>query len=204
MNDWLAKKGFLDFKTRSLLHCMSLCCLCRCVLQWHSIREQRGTHKEKARKGEGKRRERLCRKKNGVLSYMDLQKDEECHLFLRSYFIFDVATKRIPLKGCFYVPDVLLPGNLHLQKHSCTTIPLGLLLAIMQQTIFSVRKVEKNLDKLRFYWANMRKKAARPAIPKRGSNHSPFFLLFTYCSSSSRSVAILQNGRSFMYWMICN
>lgn len=24
------------------------------------------------------------------------------------YFIFDVATKRIPLKGCFYVPDVLL------------------------------------------------------------------------------------------------
>ena len=122
---------------------MSLCCLCRCVLQWHSIREQRGTHKEKARKGEGKRRERLCRKKNGVLSYMDLQKDEECHLFLRSYFIFDVATKRIPLKGCFYVPDVLLPGNLHLQKHSCTTIPLGLLLAIMQQTIFSVRKVEK-------------------------------------------------------------
>ena len=143
MNDWLAKKGFLDFKTRSLLHCMSLCCLCRCVLQWHSIREQRGTHKEKARKGEGKRRERLCRKKNGVLSYMDLQKDEECHLFLRSYFIFDVATKRIPLKGCFYVPDVLLPGNLHLQKHSCTTIPLGLLLAIMQQTIFSVRKVEK-------------------------------------------------------------
>ena len=139
---------------------MSLCCLCRCVLQWHSIREQRGTHKEKARKGEGKRRERLCRKKNGVLSYMDLQKDEECHLFLRSYFIFDVATKRIPLKGCFYVPDVLLPGNLHLQKHSCTTIPLGLLLAIMQQTIFSVRKVEKNLDKLRFYWANMRKKHA--------------------------------------------
>ena len=47
------------------------------------------------------------RQKNGVLSYMDLQKDEECHLF-RSYFIFDVATKRIPLKGCFYVPDVLL------------------------------------------------------------------------------------------------
>ena len=93
---------------------------------------------------------------------MDLQKDEECHLFLRSYFIFDVATKRIPLKGCFYVPDVLLPGNLHLQKHSCTTIPLGLLLAIMQQTIFSVRKVEKNLDKLRFYWANMRKKHALP------------------------------------------
>ena len=54
---------------------------------------------------------------------MDLQKDEECHLF-RSYFIFDVATKRIPLKAehrrrrpyateaspsrCFYVPDVLL------------------------------------------------------------------------------------------------
>ena len=29
---------------------------------------------------------------------MDLQKDEECHLF-RSYFIFDVATKRIPLKA---------------------------------------------------------------------------------------------------------
>ena len=49
---------------------------------------------------------------------------------------------------------------------------------IMQQTIFSVRKVEKNLDKLRFYWANMRKKAARPAIPKRGSNHSPFFPAF--------------------------
>ena len=48
----------------------------------------------------------------------------------------------------------------------------------MQQTIFSVRKVEKNLDKLRFYWANMRKKAARPAIPKRGSNHSPFFPAF--------------------------
>ena len=50
----------------------------------------------------------IRREKNGVLSYMDLQKDEECHLF-RSYFIFDVATKRIPLKGCFYVPDVLLP-----------------------------------------------------------------------------------------------
>ena len=61
----------------------------------------------------------IRREKNGVLSYMDLQKDEECHLF-RSYFIFDVATKRIPLKGCFYVPDVLLPGNLHLQN-SCTT-----------------------------------------------------------------------------------
>ena len=110
---------------------------------------------------------------------MDLQKDEECHLFLRSYFIFDVATKRIPLKGCFYVPDVLLPGNLHLQKHSCTTIPLGLLLAIMQQTIFSVRKVEKNLDKLRFYWANMRKKHAcygslewNEQFGERGSNHS--------------------------------
>ena len=64
---------------------------------------------------------------------MDLQKDEECHLFLRSYFIFDVATKRIPLKAehrrrrlyatvaspsrCFYVPDVLLlqapQANLH-------------------------------------------------------------------------------------------
>ena len=63
---------------------------------------------------------------------MDLQKDEECHLF-RSYFIFDVATKRIPLKAehrrrrpyatvaspsrCFYVPDVLLlqapQANLH-------------------------------------------------------------------------------------------
>ena len=63
---------------------------------------------------------------------MDLQEDEECHLF-RSYFIFDVATKRIPLKAehrrrrlyatvaspsrCFYVPDVLLlqapQANLH-------------------------------------------------------------------------------------------
>ena len=40
----------------------------------------------------------IRREKNGVLSYMDLQKDEECHLF-RSYFIFDVATKRIPLKA---------------------------------------------------------------------------------------------------------
>ena len=128
---------------------------------------------------------------------MDLQKDEECHLFLRSYFIFDVATKRIPLKGCFYVPDVLLPGNLHLQKHSCTTIPLGLLLAIMQQTIFSVRKVEKTWTNCVFIGPICAKRR-HPAIPKRGSNHSPFFLLFTYCSSS-RSVAILQNGRLFMY-----
>ena len=40
----------------------------------------------------------LQRQKNGVLSYMDLQKDEECHLF-RSYFIFDVATKHVPLKA---------------------------------------------------------------------------------------------------------
>ena len=110
------------FKTWSLLHCMSLCCLCRCVLQWHSIREQRGTHKEKARKKGGKAG-KTCWKKNGVLSYMDLQKDEECHLFLRSYFIFDVATKRIPLKGCFYVPDVLLPGNLHL-RNTVVLLPL--------------------------------------------------------------------------------
>ena len=120
----------------------------------------------------------IRREKNGVLSYMDLQKDEECHLF-RSYFIFDVATKRIPLKGCFYVPDVLLPGNLHLQKHSCTTIPLGLLLAIMQQTIFSVRKVEKTWTNCVFIGPICAKSMLacyglewNEQFGERGSNHS--------------------------------
>ena len=48
---------------------------------------------------------------------------------------------------------------------------------IMQQTIFSVRKVEKNLDKLRFYWANMRKKAA-PGNSKKGKQSFSFFPAF--------------------------
>ena len=47
-----------------------------------------------------------------------------------------------------------------------TTLPV----AIMQQTIFSVRKVEKNLDKLRFYWPNMRKKAGEAGYELRTNN----------------------------------
>ena len=61
------------------------------------------------------------------------------------------------------------------EEHSCTTTTR--LLAIMQQTIFSVRKVEKNLDKLRFYWANMRKKAA-PGNSKKGKQSFSFFPAF--------------------------
>ena len=118
-----------------------LCHVAFLCLQWHSIREQRGTHK----KG-----------KEWRLVIHGPAKRWRMPSFSSVLLHIWCCYKTYTIKGLLLCPWCVVTGKPASEEHSCTTTTR--LLAIMQQTIFSVRKVEKNLDKLRFYWANMRKK----------------------------------------------
>lgn len=102
------------------------------------------------------------------------------------YFIFDVATKRIPLKGCFYVPDVLLP-----------TTCIGTTTGHHATNHFFREKSRKKLGQIAFLLGQYAQKGGRLAIPKRGSNHSfpffPFYLLSIWRIHPDKSAKICHN-----------
>ena len=133
------------FKTWSLLHCMSLCCLCRCVLQWHSIREQRGTHK----KG-----------KEWRLVIHGPAKRWRMPSFSSVLLHIWCCYKTYTIKGLLLCPWCVVtgkPASPETQLYYYTTRTTT---GHHATNHFFREKSRKNLDKLRFYWANMRKKHA--------------------------------------------
>ena len=141
-----------------------LCYVAFLCLQWHSIREQRGTHK----KG-----------KEWRLVIHGPAKRWRMPSFSSVLLHIWCCYKTYTIKGLLLCPWCVVtgkPASPETQLYYYTTRTTT---GHHATNHFFREKSRKNLDKLRFYWANMRKKHAcygslewNEQFGERGSNHS--------------------------------